>query len=303
MSEPIAYLNGQYVPAVEARLPVSDLGLQGVSVTETVRTFRHRCFRVGQHVSRLFRSLRYVGFDTVLTEEQVVEIFEEVVRRNAPLLTEGDDLGVTAFVTGGLNRSQHRSPGAESSRQPTFCVHSYPLAWDLWAEKYDSGQHLVIPSIRHLPVDCLDPKVKHRSRLHWYLADLEASRVDPRASALLLDHSGNVTETATGNVFVVERGAIFTPPSSRVLEGVSRDVVAELARTLGIPCEERDCQPYHLLSADEVWTASTPYCLLPVTRINQQPIGTGEAGPLYKCMMAAWNELVGLDIVEQARQK
>jgi len=75
--------------------------------------------------------------------------------------------------------------------------------------------------------------------------------------------------------------------------------VIELAAKLGIPFVERDLQVYSVINADEAFLASTPYCLMPVTRINGVAIGDGRPGPVLRRLLEAWNELVGLDIYAQ----
>jgi len=90
--------------------------------------------------------------------------------------------------------------------------------------------------------------------------------------------------------------------SEKVLPGISLAAVAGLARQLGVPCGERDLRPDDVASADEVFLSSTPFCLLPVTRLNDRPIGTGRPGELFACLMAAWCELAGIDIIAQAER-
>jgi len=141
--------------------------------------------------------------------------------------------------------------------------------------------------------------MKYRSRMHYYLADKEAQLVDGSAIALLLDLDGNVTETSGANFLIVERGAIVSPTLRNTLPGISRATVIELASKLGIPFVERDLQVYSVINADEAFLASTPYCLMPVTRINGVPIGDGRPGPVVRRLLDAWNELVGLDIYAQ----
>ena len=106
-------------------------------------------------------------------------------------------------------------------------MHTFPLPFELWAEKLLSGIHLVTPSIRHVPPQCYDPKMKCRSRMHYYLADQQARLVDRDAAALLLDLAGNVTETGAANFLIVEDGTIVSPSLRNTLPGVSRATVIE----------------------------------------------------------------------------
>lgn len=303
MTEPLAALNGRLVPISEAQLSIFDLGLVlGASITEMVRTFHHQPFHLDNHLQRLFRSLKVVGFPFDQSLEDLNRQALDVVAHNAPLIPDSHDLGIVVFVTAGQNLTYLGAAEMDRARTPSVCVHTFPLPFELWADKLERGQHLVTPSIRHIPADSLDPKIKSRSRLHWYLADQQARLVEPSAGAVLLDHAANVTETSTGNFFIVNGSTIRTPSQRTTLGGVSQQVVAELAGQLGLEFVATDLQVYDVLNADECFTSSTPYCLLPVTRFNGKEIGAGQPGPVFQQLTAAWSELVGLDISAQIRQ-
>jgi branched-chain amino acid aminotransferase len=99
----------------------------------------------------------------------------------------------------------------------------------------------------------------------------------------------------------VSGGAIRTAGDRGVLQGVSRGMVFDLAKELGIPVFEEDLQPYDLYTADEAFFTSTSPCVLPVTRVDRRPIGDGKPGPTVKRLLQAWSEVVGVNIVEQAK--
>ena len=300
MDEPIAIIDGQVCPASEARISVCDLGVvMGASVTEMVRTFSHRPFRLQDHLMRLMRGVHSAGFPAGIDPQMLQAHVEPVVGHNAALLNEDEDLGVVVFVTAGKNLTYLGAARRAEARQPTQCVHSFRLPCELWAAKMAAGQHLVVPSVRQMPAETLDPRIKSRSRMHWYVADQQARIVDPQAAALVLDQSGNVAETSTGNVFVVKNGVLKTPRPHVALEGVSQHVVRELAEQMGVTCIACDLHPLDVLNADEVFTSSTPYCVMPVTRFNGQPIGCGQSGPMFARILSAWNKMVGLDIMRQ----
>jgi branched-subunit amino acid aminotransferase/4-amino-4-deoxychorismate lyase len=300
MSEPLVYLNGRMVPASQAHIAIYDAGIVlGATVTEQTRTFHKRLWRLDEHLDRLFRSLRYCRMDIGLTKEQLAGISNELIEHNARLLDDGGELGLIHFVTAGEYPTYAGMSGRPARTTPTVCVHTFPLPFELWAKRMLTGTHLVTPSIRHVPPQCYDPKVKYRSRMHFYLADLEARQVDPEASALLLDLHGNVTETNSGNFLIVERGTIVSPTTVNTLPGVSRAMVRELAGKLGVPFVERDLQVYSAMNADEAFLTSTPYCLMPVTKMNGVPIGDGKPGAMARRLLAAWSAEVGLDIEKQ----
>jgi branched-chain amino acid aminotransferase len=137
-------------------------------------------------------------------------------------------------------------------------------------------------------------------RLHFTLGELEAKERDPEATSLFLDLDGNVTEGRGANFFIVSDGQLRTSTNRNVLQGVSRQVVLELAHRLGIPAVKEDFQPYDVFNAQEAFFTSTPYCLIPVTKFNGMPIRDGKPGPVTQQLMAAWSEMVGVDFVQQA---
>lgn len=300
MPEPLVYLNGRTLPAAQAALPIWDAGVvQGATVTEQTRTFRHRPWRLDDHLDRLFDSLRYAGIDPGLSKDEFAAISNELVAHNAALIDAADDLGLIQFVTAGEYATYAATAGRPARPGPTVCVHTFPLPFGLWARKTREGVHLVTPLVRQLPPQCYDAKIKCRSRMHYYLADREARQIDPEASALLLDLEGCVAETSTANLLVVRRGVILSPTTRNTLAGISRQTVMELAAKRGIAFAERDLQLYDVLTADEAFLTSTPYCLMPVTRVNGMPVGGGQVGPMYRQLLAAWSAAVGLDIEAQ----
>lgn len=296
----IAYLNGEFVPESEAKLPVYDAGIVlGATVTEMIRTFRHRPFKLEEHVARLYRSMKYVRFETGLSREEMVEITNKVIEHNVAQLPEKKELGIIQFVTAGKFSVYAGSAGSGEKMTPTVCVHTFPLPLYLWAEGFKAGLHAVTPSNRHVPPQCIDPKMKYRSRLHYWLAEQEAKLVDPHAATLLLDLDSNITEFSGGNILIVEDGAVISPTTRNILPGISRQTVIELAAELQIPFIEKDFQMYNVCNADEAFESTTPFCLMPVTKINNIPIGNGKPGAVCLKLLKAWGEKVGLDIVEQ----
>jgi len=298
MAEPLAYLNGRYLPESQASLALFDAGFAlGATVTEQLRTFGGKLFHVEDHFQRLFRSLEVVGIQPGLSPSDVHEIAKTLVAHNHPLLAAGDDLGLTIFMTPG----PYRALAMGRRAGPTVGMHSFPLAFELWAEKYTRGESLVVPHVRQVPSECWPTDLKCRSRMHYYLADREAAERQPGARALLLDMQGWVAETSTANIMVYRgQEGLIAPPKHRALPGISLSVAATLAQSLDIPFAEGDLTPADVAAADEVILTSTPLCLLPVTRFEGKPIGTGQPGPTFFKLMAAWKELVGLDVIAQA---
>ncbi|MFB3817059.1 MAG: aminotransferase class IV [Candidatus Methylomirabilales bacterium] len=296
MGEYIAYFCGEWLPASQVRIDPMDRGfLVGDAVFEVFRTFNGKSFRLQAHLDRLYRSLQYVRLDPGLSREQMTDLSEEIVRRNEPLRGEVGDFAIWQFVTRGRGRWAH------SAGPPAVGMFIRSLGLARFAHLYETGAHGIIVRTRSLPCEAVDPKVKHFSRMNFNMAELEAADVDRSGWPILLDTRGNLAEGVGYNLFLVTRGTLRTPGDRSVLQGVSRGMVMDLANGLGIPVLEEDLQPYDLYTADEAFFTSTSPCVLPVTRVDGRPIGTGAPGPVVRRLLAAWSEAVGVDIVEQAR--
>ena len=297
--EPVAFLDGDWIPPQELCIPATDAGfVLGITVAEQMRTFGGRLFRADEHLRRLEHSLRIVGVTPGYSAGELQTLAEELVDRNYPLLAEGDDLGLSLFVTPGPYSTFHPEGG-----NPLVGMHTYPLAFQLWADRYDAGQTLMVTEVTQVPGSCWPAELKCRSRMHYHLADQRARQMEAGSRALLLDTEGCVSEASTANVVIYRQGeGVVSPPSEAILPGISVAVLRELAERHGISFVHRPLHVADVLSADEVWLTSTSPCLLPVTRCNRLPIGKGEPGPVGKQLLSAWSDLVGLDIRQQALQ-
>lgn len=301
MNEPIAFLNGQWIPASAAAISVNDAGfVQGTTITEQVRTFAGRLFRLPQHLARLAHSLEIIGVELGITLDDLAAVGQQLAAHNHALLPPGDDLGLSIVVTPGPYPTF--APAADA--RPTVCLHTYRLPFEFWAKKYREGQRLVTTAVEQVSERCWPPALKCRSRMHYYLADRQAAAIDPQARALLLDAQGLVAEASTANVVIYRKAdGLISPPLPKILRGISLSVVAELAGILGIPFIERDLTVDDVASADEVLLTSTSVCILPATQLNGRPIASGRPGEMFSTLMSAWSRMVGYDILAQAEQQ
>jgi branched-subunit amino acid aminotransferase/4-amino-4-deoxychorismate lyase len=298
MKKPFAFVNGRFLSASDVAVPLNDTGLVlGAAVTEQLRTFSGRLFHLDDHLKRLGRSLDIVGIDPGLGRGQLANAAERLSGFNLSEIRQRDDLGLCIFVTPG----PYPTLSDGRAGDPLVCMHTYPLPFKLWAEKYESGASLVTTDVQQVSPSSWPPALKCRSRMHYYLADRAAALKEPGSRALLLDADGHVLEASTANVVLYyEAEGLVAPPHEKVLPGISLAVLYELAESLGIPHQERELTPDDVARADEVLLTSTPFCLMPVTRFNGQPVTTGQPGHVFRKLIAAWSEKVGFDIAEQA---
>lgn len=302
MPKPLAYLNGQLIPASQASLQVYDAGfVLGVTVAEQVRTFAGRLFRLERHLARLTHSLDIVEVDPGIGMSELERAAIELVERNHALLDDGDDLGLSIFVTPGPYSTMAAVAEEAGRSGPTVCMHTYPLPFHLWADKYDHGQSLIVSDIQQVPATCWPPELKCRSRMHYYLADKRARQVQADARALLLDGDGFAVEASTANIIIYSRDeGIISPPREKILPGVSVGMVAELASGSGVPFLHQDLSVDDVFQADEVMLCSTSPCVWPVVEVDGRMIAYGRPGEVSARLLADWSDAVGVDIQAQA---
>ena len=299
-----AWFDGRFCGRDQFAVPAGDAGfVMGATVTEQLRTFRGRVFEPGSHARRLASSLSLIGLEPRFAPEELMAVAERLAAHNHAILPPGtahsppDDLGMVIFVTAGDLASQHGGHAGE----PRVGIHTFPLAFRLWAAAYAAGVALRSVSVTQVPETCWPLAAKVRSRLHYFLADREAAAAEPGSRAILAHGDGRISETSTANIAVVAGGGVLAPPAADALAGVTLGCTRQLAGDLGIAWNERSLTAADLAAADEILLTSTPNCLLPATRLDGRPVGDGRPGPIFHRLLAAWNERAGIDIAGQAR--
>ncbi|MEM7444554.1 MAG: aminotransferase class IV [Pseudomonadota bacterium] len=296
------YISGAMVPESEAKISIFDSAVMlGDTVTESTRTFGHRPFKLGAHIDRLYKSLKLTRIDPCCDRDTMMDISETVLAANLPLYGTDQDCWLVHNISRGLSVA-----GADptvTAGEATVMIFTQPMDLRSWAAFYTDGCHAVTAMSRVVPSQSLDARIKNRSRLPYTLAETEVKLVDKQAQGVILDIHGNVAENKGGNIFCVSDGVLKTPTTANCLAGISRETTLELATSLGIPTRETVLQPYDLATADEVFFTSTPYCIMPATGFNGLDIGDGTVGPMTQALLAAWSDLVGIDIVKQAQDQ
>ncbi len=295
MTSPLAYLNGHFLPQHEARLPLHDAGFVfGATVTDLCRTFAHRPYRLADHLARFRQSCDLALIPQPLPDDELIALADRLLANNAALVPPEQDLALVFFATPGPVGYYLGEPGGPGDGPPTLGIHTFPLPFARYRALFEHGARLVVPPVRP---SSLDPRIKQRSRLHWWLADRHGRNIQPGASALLLDESGHVTETAAANFLAVLDGAVCSPPRSTILNGVSLLVVEELCQGLDIPFVERPLTLDDCRGASEALLTCTSYCVAGASSLDGQPVPW--PGPVLRSLLDAWSERVGLDVVRQ----
>ncbi|WP_370279697.1 aminotransferase class IV [Pontibacterium sp.] len=267
----IVYLNGEYLPATEAKISVFDRGfLFGDSVYEVIPFYQGIGFRLSEHLTRLEYSLRALQIKPHLQWEPILN---ELVRRNG-----GGNLSVYLQVTRGA--AEKRTHSYDDTMQPTVFACCTPIK-----DIYTAGADDVAPM-----------KVIVTADLRWHRCDVKCNGLLPNilvvhqanaqnADEALMMRDGKLTEGASCNVFVIQQGVIYTPKrGSEILGGTTRELIMQLADEHTIPWQEVDIDYEMLKAADEVWISSSTRGVVPVIEIDGEPVGDGDKGPLWRTM-------------------
>ena len=288
------YLNGEFVAERDARISIFDSALMfGDMVFEMTRSFNGKQFCLREHLERLYRGIKQLRIPLKVTMEEMAELVHRTQEVNVPAFGPRDEHRIMINVS--------RGPLAmykmvfDGKVEPTLVIADFPVKWTVasFAHIYDVGYHAVTPSQRAIPAALLEAKIKNRSRMHYMFANLQVSLVaDANALALLLDPDG----------FIAEGGKLYTPEGRNILRGISRGYVMGLAARLGLEVHERNLELYDAYHCEEAFFTSTGFSMLPCTKLNGIMIGDGRPGPVFRRLLGAWSEEVGVDIVAQTKE-
>ena len=256
----IAYVDGTWTPAEEARIPVLDHGLlYGDGVFEGVRVYRGQPFLLDEHLARLGASARAIMLDLPASLTEIGAVCREAVARAG--IGDGYLRLVVTRGAGALGVSPH------TCGRPSLIVIAAPLS--LYPpERYRDGVKLVTSSLRRSASDALPPQVKSLNYLTSVLASIEARR-QGADEAVLLNAQGLIAECTADNLFLVSRGRVLTPSvASGALAGITRSLVMHLLDEGGIEAVEAPLTPADAWTADELFLTGTGAEIVPVCEID-----------------------------------
>lgn len=299
------YFNGKMIPEADAKVSIYDSALMfGDMVFEMTRSFGKKQFKLREHIERLYVGLKILRIPLQMTPDEMERACYETIEANDHLFAADDEHRLMIDVSRGLLGIYQGIEGLHKG--PNVIIADFPLRWTVatMGNLFDIGINAVITSQRAIPANLLDPKIKNRSRIFYLMANIEASQVEGDNNwALLLDPDGFIAEGTGDNFFIIKNGVVITPEGRNILRGISRDyVMQELCITLGLPVVERNIEPYDVYTADEAFMTGTPFCMLPVTSLNGNPIGTGMVGTLFTSILSQWSQNLNIDIKSQIQR-
>lgn len=281
MADPIAFLNGDYLPLTDAKISVLDRGfLFADGIYEVIPVYQSNVFRLEQHLDRLEFSLAETRIDSPVSRSQLSEIITTLVEKNG-----GGNLSIYLQITRGTAPIRnHAFP--DETPTPTLFLMCNPISTPAASKIEDTKGYKAITAtdIRWLRCD-----IKSVSLLPNILLRQQAE--EQGAAEAILVRDGIVTEGAASNLFLVKSGKILTPPKDHhILGGITRDLIIELAQANSLPLEETEISESLLYTADEIWCSSSTKEIIPIVELDNTPVGDGKVGALWKQMATIYTD-------------
>ncbi|MDD5194721.1 MAG: branched-chain-amino-acid transaminase [Candidatus Omnitrophica bacterium] len=277
------YLNGKFVHKSEAKISVFDHGfLYGDGVFEGIRAYNCLVFKLREHIERLFESAHSIMLEIPLNRDKCIAAVVETLKANN--LKDAYIRMVISRGEGDLGLDPKKCYG-----KPTVIIIADKVS--LYPEKlYKDGMEIItVPTVRNVP-EALNPQIKSLNYLNNILAKIEASNCGYE-EALMLDHLGYVAECTGDNIFVVEKGELYTPPQCMgTLRGITRDTVLQIARKMKIPTHEHVLTRHEVYNSQECFLTGTAAEIIPVVKVDGRKIGAGLPGKITQLLRSEFKK-------------
>ena len=289
-SKGAAFVAGHYRPIAQASIPMTDWGfLRSDATYDVVTVWDGAFFRLDAHLDRFMASCQRWRLDPGHTRAEITAVLSQCVRLSGLRASY-----VEMICTRGQPPWGSRDPRLAVNQFYAFAV---PFVWLANEQQRAQGLNLHISDVQRIPATSVDPTAKN---YHWNDLTMGLLGALDRGadSVLLVDATGHVVEGPGFNIFCVRSGVVVTPDHG-MLEGISRRTALEMAVSLGWEVQTRPVSASELRSADEAFITTSGGGVLPVTRVDDQPIGTGQVGPVTRQLVDtywAWHQDPGMNI-------
>jgi branched-chain amino acid aminotransferase len=276
------FIDGKFYSREDAKISVFDhTFLYGDGVFEGIRIYEGCIFRLKQHLERLYDSARYIMLDIPMNIDELVEATAETVRKNE--IRNGYIRLVCTRGVGTLGLAPWLCPKG-SVVIIADSIKLYP------EEYYEKGLVLItVPTMRNR-VEALNARVKSCNYLNNILAKIEAHN-SGYIEALMLDQNGYVVECTGDNVFLVKNNELLTPPTYLgALEGITRNLVIEIAENKGYRVRQVPFTRFDIFTADELFLTGTAAEIIPVIELDKRMIGDGNPGYITRELITIFRE-------------
>jgi len=269
------YINGKFYAPADAKISVFNWSfIYGDGVFEGLPMHKGRCFRLMQHLDRLYTSITHMQIPFTLKREEIVEIVRQTVKENK--LSDGYMRFLVARGTGptGLRN-------IDMLQGPDIVVIPQLETQRTTEESAQMKVRAKTVGVRRTPPECLDPRVKANNYQNMILAKLE-QRAAGADQAIMLDIHGFIAEGPAENIFAVRQGKLLTPLPHNVLNGVTRGAIMEIGTDQGLNVREMNMTLHDLYNADELFVSGSLHGIAPITEIDGRKVGEGKMGPISR---------------------
>lgn len=278
------YINGKFYNEEDAKISVFDHGLlYGDGIFEGIRLYDNCVFKLDEHLERLEFSAKAILLTLPWSREEMAEAVLATCRENG--LVNGYIRLVVTRGKGSLGLSP------KGCNDPQLVIIAGQIS--LYApELYESGLKIITVPTRRVGPAALSTHIKSLNYLNNILAKMEAAH-HGYLEAIMLNEQGYVSECTADNIFIVCKGAIYTPNSSDgALKGVTRETVKDISKELGIKLTTTKLTRYDVWNADECFLTGTAAEIMPVVEVDARKIGTGNPGEVTKRCLKLFREKV-----------
>ena len=281
------YLNGKFVSEEEAKVSVFDHGLlYGDGVFEGIRSYNGKIFKLDEHLKRLYNSAKGILLEIPLGFSELKEATIQTVRTN-----KLKDSYIRIVVTRGVG---DLGLDPNKCKIPTLFIIASKI--QLYPEVvYEKGIDVVAVATRRNANESINPAIKSLNYLNNILAKIEANNAGA-TEGIILNQDGFVSEGTGENIFIVKGDTLSTPPVSvGTLEGITRDIVMELGKNIGLKVKEDNITRYDIYTCEEMFLTGTAAEIVPVVKVDGRIIGSAKPGKITKKIR---DEFINLTQVE-----
>jgi branched-chain amino acid aminotransferase len=277
-------INGKISKAADAKISVFDRGfLFGDSVYEVVRTYEGIPLLLNEHLRRLWNSAAKIDMQIRFSQEHIIREINSTL----------GELGVqSAYVRIMVTRGESPpflDPSLSGPNNLIIIAREFkenPKEW------YERGINVIISNIERTSIKAFDPNIKSGNYLNNVMAYMTAKK-EGAFDAVMLNSLGHITEGTTSNIWMVKDNKVYTPPlSSGLLDGITRKTILVLAKKSGLIVEQKNLTPDDLINADEAFLTATTKEVVPISRVNNAPIGMGEPGKVTLSILKLYRAFI-----------
>jgi len=283
------YINGDFHSRENAQISVFDSGfLVGDGIWEGLRLHNGKIAFLDKHLDRLFAGASAIHLDIGLDREELINALLETVEINEMT----DDVHIRVMITRGNKKTPSQHPSNVIGGPNIVIIAEHKIADPSVSQE---GITLFTVTVRRPPPDTLDQRLNCHSKLHEVIALIQAIEAGAD-EALMLDPTGAVATCNATNFFIIKNEEVWTSTGEYCLNGITRELVIEIARNNGMEAFEKPFSLTDVYSADEAFVTGTFGGLTPVTQVDGRKIADGRIGNTTMLLQSLYKEAVNAEV-------